>query len=58
MASVIEPKPLERYPFWFACFTDVDGRQLKKSTGLTSKAKAQRFADGLQKAANEARRGR
>jgi integrase len=55
MASVIQRKPLERYPYWIACFTDADGRQLKKSTGLTSKAKAQRFADGLQKAANEAR---
>jgi integrase len=55
MASVIRRKPFDRYPFWFACFTDADGRRLKKSTGLTSKSKAQRFADKLQAAADEAR---
>jgi integrase len=55
MACVIRRKPLDRYPFWFACFTDALGRRLKRSTGHTSKSKAQRFADGLQRAADEAR---
>src|SRR4029453_11183531 len=55
LACVIRKKPLERFPYWIACFTDADGRRLKKSTGLTSKSKAQRFADKLQAAADEAR---
>jgi integrase len=55
MACVIRRHPLHKYPFWIACFTDALGRRLKRSTGLTSKSKAQRFADGLQRAADEAR---
>jgi integrase len=55
MASVIRRKPLNRYPFWFACFTDAQGRRLKRSTGLTSRSRALRFAIKLQEAADEAR---
>jgi integrase len=55
MASVIRRKPLNRYPFWFACFTDALGRRLKRSTGLTSRSRALRFAIKLQEAADEAR---
>jgi integrase len=55
MASVIKRKPAERYPFWFACFTDAHGRRLKRSTGLTSRSKALRFAIKLQEAADEAK---
>src|SRR4029077_3005201 len=55
MASVIRRKPANRYPFWFACFTDAQGRRLKRSTGLTSRSKAIRFAIKLQEAADEAR---
>src|SRR4029450_1481121 len=55
MASVIKRKPANRYPFWFACFTDAQGGRLKRSTGLTSRSKALRFAIKLQEAADEAR---
>lgn len=43
-----------RSPFWYACYTDVTGRRLKKSTGLTSKSKAMKFAMQLQRAADMA----
>ena len=55
MASVVKRKPADRYPFWFACFTDAQGRRLKRSTGLTSRSKALRFAIKLQETADEAR---
>lgn len=55
MASIIRRKPLSQYPFYFACFTDAQGRRLKISTGQKTRGKAQRFADGLQRAADEAR---
>src|SRR4029453_5987223 len=55
MASVIRRKPFNQYPFWFACFTDAQGRRLKRSTGLASRSKGLWFAIKLQEAADEAR---
>jgi integrase len=57
MASVVRRKPFIRYPFWYACFTDPRGRRLKKSTGFTSKSKAQHMALQWQRAADMARAG-
>ena len=56
MASVVKDAA-GRSPFWYACFTGADGRRLKKSTGLTSKAKAEEMARQWQKAADKAREG-
>jgi integrase len=47
----------KRSPYWYACYTDRDGRRLKKSTKLTAKSKALEMARALQKASDEARRG-
>jgi len=58
MASVVKLHPAGRSPFWFACFTDANGRRLKKSTKLTSKSKALRMAIKWQEVANEARERR
>jgi integrase len=44
-----------RSPFWYACYTDATGRRLKKSTELTSKSEALKFAMQLQRAADDAR---
>jgi integrase len=55
MASVSKDRRWDRY--WYAHFTDALGRRRKKSTGLTSRSKALEMAQGLQRAANEARRG-
>jgi integrase len=55
MASVSKDQRWTRY--WYAHFTDALGRRRKKSTGLTSRSKALEMAQGLQRAANEARRG-
>jgi integrase len=46
-----------RSPFWYAIYRDATGRQVRKSTKLTSKAKALEMARALQKASDEARRG-
>jgi integrase len=56
MASVVRD-PRGRSPFWYACYTDATGKRLKKSTRLTAKSKALEMARGLQKAADEAKRG-
>src|SRR5262249_11725053 len=55
MAIVIRRRDTKRYPYWYACFTDPNGRRLKKSTGLTSRSKALVFANKLEEAANLAR---
>jgi integrase len=55
MASVSKDSRWNR--FWYAHFVDGLGRRRKKSTGLTSRAKALEMAHALQRAANEARRG-
>jgi len=55
MASVSKDQRWTRY--WYAHYTDALGRRCKKSTGLTSRSKALEMAQGLQRAANEARRG-
>src|SRR5262245_33607830 len=54
MASVSKDSRWNRY--WYAHFVDSLGRRRKKSTGLTSRAKALEMAHALQRAANEARR--
>jgi integrase len=55
MASVSKDQRWNRY--WYAHFVDSLGRRRKKSTRLTSKAKALEMAHALQRASNEARRG-
>src|SRR5215472_4540497 len=55
IASISKDSRWNRY--WYAHFTDSLGRRRKKSTGLTSRAKALEMAHTLQRAANEARRG-
>jgi integrase len=55
MATVILRKDREQRPYYYACFTDANGRRLKKSTGLTSRSKAQLFANKLEEAASLAR---
>jgi integrase len=55
MASVHKDGRWNRY--WYAHFRDALGRRRKKSTGQTSRSKALEIAHGLQRAANEARRG-
>jgi integrase len=55
VASVSKDRRWTR--FWYAHFTDALGQRRKKSTGLTSRSKALEMAQGLQRAANEARRG-
>src|SRR5215831_15046726 len=55
MASVSKDQRWTRY--WYAHYTDALGRRCKKSTGLTSRAKALEMAQALQRAANEALRG-
>lgn len=47
----------KRSPFWYAIYRDATGRRVRKSTELTSKAKALEMARALQKASDEARRG-
>jgi integrase len=56
MASVVKDAK-GRSPFWYACYTDANGRRLKKSTELTAKSKALEMARGLEKAAREAKLG-
>jgi integrase len=55
MPSVIRRKDTKRYPFWYACYTDANGRRVKKSTGLTSRSKALVFAAKLEEAVRFAR---
>ncbi len=55
MASVSKDQRWDR--FWYAHFVDAHGKRRKKSTRETSKSKALEMAHGLQRAANEARRG-
>ena len=40
-----------RTRFWVACFTNRDGRRLKKTTKETDRKKAQRMADAFEKVA-------
>jgi integrase len=52
MASLLK-RP--RSKFWFAAFTDTNGRRLKKSTKTTDKRLALRIADEFETAANKRR---
>jgi integrase len=56
MASVAKDAE-GRSPFWYACYTDANGKRLKKSTGLTAKSKALEMARSLEKAWREAKNG-
>lgn len=47
-----------RSKYWTACFTDKDGRRLKKSTKETDRRKAQKIADEYEKAARARRTAR
>src|SRR4051812_12622903 len=40
-----------RARFWVACFTNREGRRLKKTTRTTDRKKAQRMADGFERVA-------
>ncbi len=46
-----------RSPFWYACFTAADGRQLKKSTKQRDRGKALEVALNLERAEGAARAG-
>jgi uncharacterized protein YaiL (DUF2058 family) len=48
MAS-LRRKP--RSPFWFACFTDADGRRTQRSTKQSDRKKAQGIANQFERAA-------
>jgi len=48
----------KRSPYWYAVYRNAEGRRLKKSTGLTAKSKALEIARTLQRASDEARRGK
>src|SRR4029077_17424399 len=52
MASVARDP---RSKFWYACFYDHRGKQVKRSTGLTSRSRALRMAVKLEEAARLAR---
>lgn len=54
MASLIKDAK-GRSPFWYCAFTDAKGRRLKKSTGETSKSKANIICTQWQRAADMAR---
>src|SRR5215471_7324856 len=54
MASLVKDAR-GRSPFWYCAFTDAKGRRLKKSTGETSKSKAQIICTQWQRAADMAR---
>ena len=47
-----------RSPFWFACYTGVDGRRVQRSTGAADKNKALRIALEYEKAVADGRAGR
>jgi len=55
MASLHKDKT-GRSPFWYCAFTDATGRRLKKSTGETSKSRAQKVCAQWQRAVDMARR--
>jgi integrase len=54
MASIVKRK---QSPFWTACFTSRDGRQLKKSTKTTIRAHALQIALELERVETKARSG-
>lgn len=54
MASVVKR---ERSPFWTACFTDREGRQLKRSTKTTERRQALEIALELERVEHQARQG-
>src|ERR1035437_7578866 len=54
MASVVKR---EKSKYWTACFTDRDGRQLKRSTKTTDRNMAMRMAVDLEGIESRAKRG-
>ena len=54
MASIVRR---ERSKYWTACFTDRDGRQLKRSTKTTDKREAMEIAIELERVEQKARQG-
>jgi len=56
MATLIKDS-LARSPFWYACYTTADGRQLKKSTKQRDRGKALEVALTLERAESAARAG-
>src|ERR1017187_2178868 len=54
MASVVRRK---KSRFWTACFTDRDGRQLKRSTKVTDRNAAMQIAVELERVERQARQG-
>ena len=54
MASVVKR---ERSRFWTACYTDRDGRQLKRSTKTTNRSQAMEIALELERVEQKARQG-
>lgn len=54
MASVVKR---ERSPYWTACFTSRDGRQLKRSTKTKDRSKALQIALDLERVEDQAREG-
>jgi integrase len=53
MACVVKDSE-GRSPFWYVCYTDPNGRRLKKSTGLRKKSEAMKMASQLQSASGMA----
>ncbi len=56
MATLIKDS-LKRSPFWYACYTTADGRQLKKSTKQRDRGKALEVAVTLERTEAAARAG-
>src|SRR5215471_1258231 len=56
MATVVKDAR-GRSPYWVACYTDANGRRLKKSTKLTNKKKALAVALALEHGEDLARHG-
>jgi integrase len=54
MASIVKR---EKSRFWIACFTDRDGRQLKRSTKSTDRRQALEIALELERVGRQARQG-
>src|SRR6516225_5677283 len=52
--AVVVRDSRNRSPFWYACYTNAEGRRLKKSTKETNQAKAKVIAEALQNAENMA----
>src|SRR5438105_2032027 len=55
MPAVVVKDARKRSPYWYACFRDVTGRRLKKSTRQTVKAKAMEVCRTLERASTLAR---